>query len=46
MDRDLDMALARLQRTRSKLNPGHSDQQDDDGIEKNQRKQGEIWREK
>lgn len=35
MDRDLDMALARLQRTRSKLNPGHSGQQDDDGIENN-----------
>lgn len=35
MDRGLDMALAHLQRTRSKLNPGHSDQQDDDGVENN-----------
>lgn len=42
IDRGLDMSLAHLQQARSELNPGHSDRQNDDGVDKNQRKQGDT----
>lgn len=32
------MALAHLKRAGSKLNPEHSDQQDDDGVDKKKKK--------
>lgn len=38
MDKGLDMALAHLKRAGSKPNPEHSDQQDDDGVDKKKKK--------